>query len=370
MERAITAVRVVAAAYCVVVYAATSGQAARPALGWAVMAAVLAWTAVAVAVQAAGPRRARAERFGARFAVADVAVVIVLTLATILVQSDAQRLGTTPTLTTVWAVCPALTAGARGGLAAGLIAAALQALTSVVVAQGADAVTLANILLLVLAGTATGYLARLASRAEAQAVAAASAAAAGAERDRLARDIHDGVLQVLSLVHRRGAEIGGAAAELGVLAGEQERILRGLVARGAPELAPGSVDLAAACGALRAERVTVSAPAHPVLVDGAAAAGLLGAARAALDNVRRHAGPDARAWVLLEEDESAVVLSVRDDGPGIAPGRLAEAAGAARMGVAQSIVARLADLGGAATVGPAAGGGTEVELRLPRAAVR
>ena len=364
MERAITAVRLVSAAYCLIVYARTASESARPALGWAVMAGVLLWTAAAVGVQATSQpgRRARGGRW---FVQLDVAVVVALTLATIAVQTEAQRLGTTPTLTTVWAVCPALTAGARGGLAAGLAAAVVQSLASIAVAEGADSVTLANILLLLLAGTATGYLARLASRAEAQAVMAAAAAAASAERERLARDIHDGVLQVLSLVHRRGAEIGGAAADLGRLAGEQERILRGLVARAAPELAAGSMDLAAACGALRSERVTVSAPAHPVLVGAGAAGELLAAARAALDNVTRHAGPTAQAWVLLEEDAGMLVLSVRDDGPGIAPGRLAEAAADHRMGVAGSIVARLGSLGGSASVGQAPGGGTEVELRLP-----
>ena len=49
------------------------------------------------------------------------------------------------------------------------------------------------------------------------------------ERERLSRQVHDGVMQVLALVSRRGREIGGETAELAELAGEQERALRRLV---------------------------------------------------------------------------------------------------------------------------------------------
>jgi hypothetical protein len=59
---------------------------------------------------------------------------------------------------------------------------------------------------------------------------AKGAEAATAERERLARSIHDSVLQVLARVRKRGAEIGGEAAELAALAGEQEVALRSLVA--------------------------------------------------------------------------------------------------------------------------------------------
>jgi len=387
MERAISAVRIVSAVYCMAVYARHSADVVRPALGWAVMGAIAVWTAFAVWVQlirrarlsgAAPPaRRGRLSWLsvhGGRFALVDVVVVLVLTLATIAVQSPAQRAGQIQTLTTVWAVCPALTAGARRGVLAGLAAAAAQSLCSIIVRDGADAATFSNIIMLMIAGSATGYLAQLASRAEADAVAYAAAAAAQRaaviERERLARDIHDGVLQVLSLVHRRGLELGGEAAELARLAGEQETILRGLVARPAPEPGQEERDLARECGALRARGATVSVPAHPVLVDPAVCHALLAAARAALDNVDRHAGPDARAWVLLEDDGDSLVLSIRDDGVGVTAQRLREAAGEYRMGVARSIVARVAELGGSATVGPAVGGGTEVEMTIPAALAR
>src|SRR5690606_13885968 len=79
----------------------------------------------------------------------------------------------------------------------------------------------------------TGYMSRLAGDAQRRLQEAAERGAATRERERLARGIHDSVLQVLALVQRRGAEMGGEAAQLGRLAGEQEATLRALVAGGA-----------------------------------------------------------------------------------------------------------------------------------------
>jgi signal transduction histidine kinase len=85
-----------------------------------------------------------------------------------------------------------------------------------------------------------------------------------------------------------------------------------------------------------------------------------------VENVRRHCSPGVRTWILVEEEPDAVTLTVRDDGPGFAEGRLADAAAEGRLGVAQSILGRLRDLGGTATVVSAPGTGTEIELRVPR----
>ncbi|MYU65746.1 ATP-binding protein, partial [Streptomyces sp. SID69] len=101
----------------------------------------------------------------------------------------------------------------------------------------------------------------------------------------------------------------------------------------------------------------------------AAARELAAAVGAALDNVRRHAGDAARAWILVEDEPADILVTVRDDGPGIPEGRLAEAEGEGRLGVAQSIRGRLRDLGGSAELISVPGQGTEVELKIPKGAV-
>ncbi|MDT3400544.1 ATP-binding protein, partial [Streptomyces sp. B1866] len=113
-------------------------------------------------------------------------------------------------------------------------------------------------------------------------------------------------------------------------------------------------------------RVTLAEPGAPVLLDAADAAELAAAVGAALDNVRVHAGPDARAWILVEDEPEAVTVTVRDDGPGIPEGRLAAAEREGRLGVALSIRGRLRELGGSAAWTSVPGQGTEVELTVPR----
>ena len=60
-----------------------------------------------------------------------------------------------------------------------------------------------------------------------------------------------------------------------------------------------------------------------------------------------------------------MVVTVRDEGPGIPAGRLEAARAEGRLGVAGSIHGRMADLGGTARLTTAPGQGTEWELELP-----
>src|SRR5207247_6189326 len=101
------------------------------------------------------------------------------------------------------------------------------------IARGRSDPNQVTLALLLLAGFAVGHVARLAMEAQQRLQRAVELEAAARERERLARGIHDSVLQVLALVQRRGAELGGESAELGRLAGEQEAALRALVSGGA-----------------------------------------------------------------------------------------------------------------------------------------
>jgi signal transduction histidine kinase len=349
-------------AWCYAVGLAALGPAfARPWLAAAVLATAGAWTAVT----GAGYLRGRGAA-PARLAVADLVLTVAAVGATVLAQSPERLAAGAPVLTSVWSAGPPIALALARGPLAGL-AGALVVQGAVLAVRGSlGPAEATDLLLLVAAALAIGYAGTVLRRSAEESRRALELRGALAERERLARSIHDGVLQVLAQVHRRGRAAGGAAAELGELAGEQEVALRTLMSTGPPGPLPaGEADLAAALSALATARVTVSVPGTPVPLPSAATAELTDAVRAALDNVARHVGPDAPAWVLLEGLGDRVVVSVRDDGPGIPAGRLAEAAAQGRLGVAASIRGRVEALGGTAACDTGPGLGTEWTFELP-----
>lgn len=254
----------------------------------------------------------------------------------------------------------------------GLVAAAAVSAADLWVRSTVDQTTYGNIFLLMLGGPIVGFLSGLLQQMARERDRAERAAAIAAERARLARVVHDGVLQVLALVQRRGTELGGDAAELGRLAGEQEVALRTLVQTQEASYVPGGSgerDLAQLFTALQGRtspRVNVAVPGSPVLLPEPVADEVVALVRACLHNVSDHVGPDAEAWVLLEDLGGFVAVSVRDEGPGIASGRLGDAVAEGRLGVSESIRGRAEGLGATATLTSAPGQGTEWEFTIPR----
>ncbi|MFR9800767.1 MacS family sensor histidine kinase [Pseudonocardia sp. RS010] len=333
-----------------------------------VLAGMTAWTAVLARgyLGGTGP----ADRRGP-LALADLAVCAGIMLTTPLIVTDAQLDASAPGMGSIWTSGAVLACAVAYRVPGGVAAAAAISAALVVAKSRATLTELTDIQLLVLAGLTVGFASLVLRRAAERVRRAVAEEAAAAERERLARAVHDGVLQVLAHVGRRGAELGGPAAELGTLAGEQEVALRTLLTGGDGRTdADGRRDLAATLRALSSGRVTVSAPAHPVELPAATVEELDAVVRAALANVERHVGADAPAWVLVEELGDAVEISVRDDGPGIPAGRLAEAEQQGRLGVARSMRGRVHDLGGTLELDSGPGRGTEWTIRVPAGAGR
>jgi signal transduction histidine kinase len=360
MWRAVGVFRVVTLVYAGVLIFRDYERYAHPAGGILVLGIMVGWSALTTVAYARSLTRR------AWLVVTDVAVAVVMVISTRWVETVARIDHGAATLPVCWVAASVLACAVAGGPWAGLAGAATVSAADVIERQALPQNTFNGIVLLLIAGVVGGHVVRLVLRAEATADGAARLEAATTERERIARDIHDSVLQVLALVSMRGQELGGEAADLGRLAGEQEKALRSLVAVAPSPALGGQVDLRTLLEPLAGERITVSCPANAVSLPDATARALAAATSEALENARRHAGLDARAWVLLEDEGGAVTVSVRDDGTGFAASRLAQALEAGRIGVAQSIVGRLHDVGGEADVISTPGQGTEVELRVPR----
>ena len=323
---------------------------------------LVAWTGVTTWAHPAPARRTRA------LLLVDLLVAVGLLLVSPLVLGH-------PVNTTVpgfWVMVPLLAWAVHWGWAGGLAAGVVLAASDLAVRDQLTQASYGNVFLLLVGGPVVGLMSASLRLAADQREVAEREAAAAAERARLARAVHDGVLQVLALVQRRGAELGGQGAELGRLAGEQEAALRSLIRR-QDAVSAGSgqaqsdvpVDLAADLVRLESRRpVTVAVPGETVSVPARVAHEVVAVVEACLDNVARHVGPQARAWVLLEALPGRVEVSVRDEGPGIPAGRLDQAEREGRLGVAESIRGRVADLGGTATVSTGSWG-TEWEVVVP-----
>ncbi len=200
-----------------------------------------------------------------------------------------------------------------------------------------------------------------------------------AERQRLARDLHDSLKQALfslglSLHAARGLLVRDPAA-VGEILAEQERMaiqaqidLGALLAdlRGP---APRRGDLVAAlrreCEQIELRHglsVALDAPARLALEEPALGE-LTAVAREALHNALKHSGA-AEARLSLSVGQGALRLSVADDGGGFSPAERTDA-GHGLRGMRE----RAAALGGALTIISAEGEGTHICAQIPYSAV-
>jgi signal transduction histidine kinase len=177
------------------------------------------------------------------------------------------------------------------------------------------------------------------------------------ERRRVAAHLHDSVLQTLALVQRQAHD----PAAVQRLARRQEHELRAWMA--------GEVELGAeTLGAALRRALAEVEDDHDAVIEltllgerplDRPTEALVAAAREALRNAARHA-PGALIFVFAQASADGAEVFVRDEGPGFdLPTVPTE-----RRGVRDSIIGRMAAVGGSANVESRPGEGTEIALRI------
>jgi signal transduction histidine kinase len=364
------------------VLAATGATAfRRPVLAWVTVGVAGLWT---VWLTASRRQWGRLELW------LDLAIATGVVLASGLVM-EAGEVVRRPFLATGYPLAAALMWGAAGGPVAGVFAGvvlgAAQLASRPLNGIGLGELTgpqvqglVGAMLNYIVAGAAIGLVSRLLVRSG-QAVEEANAAlvkereraARLAERESLARRIHDSVLQALAFIHKRGYELSGRGSlrgddvlDLARMAEEQEAELRNLISREPESVPAGRASLRdaieATARAASARNVSVSAV-GPIWLERAAVEEIAAAVRQALENVAHHAGA-TRASVFAEQENGIVTVSVRDDGAGfVFDEESLKRAG--KVGILKSMRGRVEDLGGQMTITSAPGRGTEVEFTVP-----
>ena len=198
-----------------------------------------------------------------------------------------------------------------------------------------------------------------------------------AQRRQSARLLHDTVLATLTLLAHSG--VGVKPEALRAQAGDDARLLRQLRLGSNPtpasavestETSPVPVPAEPVLGTTlesvqqRFSRMGLQVSWHgtgQVLLPSEVLDAFLLALAECLENVRRHSGV-TEAHVTITEDETIVRALVTDSGVGFDINDIDDA----KLGFAESVVARLRDVGGNARLFSAPGSGTTVVLEVPR----
>lgn len=178
-------------------------------------------------------------------------------------------------------------------------------------------------------------------------------------RDEIARELHDGVLQTLAAVQRRSHD-----PELAALAEKQDQDLRDYLFGSTAPARTLPVALREVAAVVRArDALAIDLTIDVVVADDLPACKpdhvevIAGAVGEALTNAAKHASA-SRVTVYAEpSDDGGIYCSVKDNGTGFDV-----AATPRRQGITGSIVARVEQIGGRATITSKPGRGTEVQL--------
>jgi two-component system nitrate/nitrite sensor histidine kinase NarX len=201
------------------------------------------------------------------------------------------------------------------------------------------------------------------------------------ERGRIAREIHDGFAQTVSLLHLRirqaqavvspehSASLDTALEEIAALSGDMYEEIRRSIShlRNPTSLDAGFVrvlsDFLKEFSAQSRLPVTLEASETvPVRLAPASESQIIRIVQEALNNVRKHAQVD-RARVGVERREGWLCVSVRDDGRGFDPAR-SNKQGGVHFGL-QTMRERAESLGGTLAIDTAPGCGTRITATVP-----
>lgn len=178
------------------------------------------------------------------------------------------------------------------------------------------------------------------------------------ERSELSAQLHDSVLQTLTLIQRTYS-----IEQVHTIARTQERRLRDWM------LGREHMDESDLASVLRMRLLDIEVQ-YDTRVDAVVVGKasiddrvtlLLDAVLEATGNAARHSGvPSISVYVEIESD--GITASVRDEGVGFDMATVSHE----RRGIRESVIGRMERAGGSATIVTTPGDGTEVELRLPR----
>jgi signal transduction histidine kinase len=351
--RALAALRVVGLVWAVVALLVSTDQLTRPVAAIALLAAAAVITAAPIpgAVRGGAP-------LPDGWLVAELFTGFALAAATGFVY-DHGGVGPSSiaTLGGMWPLAGVLAAGVRWGGAAGGLAGAWFGLGRLIGAvSGSDGWPAAAQSFSVASTAVVSVVAGVLAAATVRWVGTFEARAAEASaRERMAREVHDGVLQTLAAIEARSSD----PTATGLARAESRRVREHLFGPHAGEV---SLDAAIAAALGRVEdRFGVRcelAVVEPVELPADLVEALGAAVGEAATNAAKHGGVGCTVLVLPED--SGVTVTVHDEGPGFDPSATTDGAG-----LRSSIRGRISDVGGSVEVASEPGRGCEVTLWVP-----